>query len=161
MASILPPEIAALFKREIVDEATCSYDLGKLFFLLRCRVETQHGGLASNHAVILYLFFVAKYRRKVFTPATLDDLRAIFASVCADFESELIEMQGEDDHVHLLVNFPPKASIAKLVNSLKGVSSRRLRRLHPGLRRRYRKASCGGAPISIIRQYIEQQRVPD
>jgi len=96
--------------------------------------------------------------------------RTIFASVCADFESELIEMQGEDDHVHLLVNFPPKASIAKLVNSLKGVSSRRLRQLHPGLRRRYRKgvlwspsyfaASCGGAPISIIRQYIEQQRVP-
>jgi len=121
--------------------------------------------------VILYLVFVTKYRRKVFTPAAPDDLRTIFASVCADFESELIEMQGEDDHVHLLVNFPPKASIAKLVNSLKGVSSRRLRQLHPGLRRRYRNgvlwspsyfaASCGGAPVSIIRQYIEQQRVPN
>jgi len=121
-------------------------------------------------ALHVHLVFVTKYRRKVFTPAALDDLRTIFASVCVDFESELIEMQGEDDHVHLLVNFPPKASVAKFVNSLKGVSSRRLRRLHPGLRRRYRKgvlwspsyfaASCGGAPISMIRQYIEQQRVP-
>jgi len=50
----LPPEIAALFKREIVDEATCSYDLGKLFCLLRCRIEVEQGGLALNHAVIRY-----------------------------------------------------------------------------------------------------------
>src|ERR1700747_1376739 len=85
-------------------------------------------------ALHVHLVFVTKYRRKVFTPAALDDLRTIFASVCADFVRELIEMQGEDYHVHLLVNFPPKASIAKLVNSLKGLSSRRLRRLHPGLR---------------------------
>jgi len=57
-------------------------------------------------ALHVHLVFVTKYCRKVFTPAALDDLRTIFASVCADFESELIEMQGEDDHVHLLVNFP-------------------------------------------------------
>ena len=52
------------------------------------------------------------------------DLRTIFASVCDDFEAELIEMDGEDDHVHLLVNYPPKVAISALVNSLKGVSSR-------------------------------------
>src|SRR5215471_18228877 len=83
-------------------------------------------------ALHVHLVFVTKYRRKVFTQAALDDPRTIFASVCADFESEPIEMQGEDDHVHLLVNFPPKASVAKLVNSLKGVSSCRLRRASPG-----------------------------
>ena len=101
----------------------------------------------------VHLVFVTKYRRSVFTQAALDDLRTIFASVCADFESELIEMQGEDDHVHLLVNFPPKASIAKLVNSFKGVSSRRLRQLHPGVRRRYRQ---GGLVVATsLRLVVE------
>lgn len=118
----------------------------------------------------VHLVFVTKYRRGVFTKAVLDDARTIFASVCADFGAELVEMDGEDDHVHLLVNYPPKVAISSLVNSLKGVSSRRLRQNHPALVRRYWKgvlwspsyfaSSCGGAPISIIRQYIEQQRTP-
>ena len=121
-------------------------------------------------AMHVHLVFVTKYRRRVFTKAVLDDVRTIFASVCADFGAELVEMDGEDDHVHLLVNYPPKVAISTLVNSLKGVSSRRLRQNHPALVRRYWKgvlwspsyfaSSCGGAPISIIRQYIEQQRTP-
>ena len=112
----------------------------------------------------VHLVFVAKYRRRVFTKVALDDLRTIFASVCA-------EMDGEEDHVHLMVNYPPKVSVSALVNSLKGVSSRRLRQLRPEIVRRYWKgalwspsyfaASCGGAPISIIRQYIERQRTPE
>lgn len=121
-------------------------------------------------AMHVHLVFVTKYRRRVFTKAVLDDARSIFASVCSDFGAELIEMDGEDDHVHLLVNYPPKVAISTLVNSLKGVSSRRLRQIHPALVRRYWRgvlwspsyfaSSCGGAPISIIRQYIEQQRAP-
>ncbi len=55
----------------------------------------------------VHLVFVTKYRRGVFTKAILDDLRVIFANVCSDFESELVELDGEDDHVHLLVNYPP------------------------------------------------------
>lgn len=118
----------------------------------------------------MHLVFVTKYRRRVFTKAVLDDLRAIFAKICADFEAELVEFDGEDDHVHLLVTYPPKTAIAKLVNSLKGVSSRLLRKQHPELVRRYWKGvlwspsyfagSCGGAPIEIVRQYIEQQQTP-
>lgn len=98
-------------------------------------------------------------------------MRGIFAKVCEDFEAELVEFDGEDDHVHLLVNYPPKVAISKLVNSLKGVSSRVLRNRHADLQKRYWKgvlwspsyfaASCGGAPINIIRQYIEQQKTPD
>ena len=53
----------------------------------------------------------------------LDELRPIFASVCTDFESELIERGEEDDHVRLLVNYPAKVSVSKLVNSLKSISS--------------------------------------
>jgi len=82
-----------------------------------------------------------------------------------------IVVDGEDDHIHLLVNYPPKVAVSALVYSLNGVSSRRLWQNNPDLVRRYWKgvlwspsyfaASCGGAPISIIRQYIEQQQTPD
>lgn len=57
---------------------------------------------------LVYLVFVTKYRRGVFTKEILDELRAIFLSVCIDFEADLVEFDGEDDHVHLLVNYPPK-----------------------------------------------------
>ena len=120
----------------------------------------------------IHLVFVAKYRRKVFTKEILDDMRQIFESVCTDFEAQLVEFDGGNDHVHLLVNYPPKVSISKLVNSLKGVSSRMIRRKnYPRIREKlwggalwspsYFAGSCGGAPISIIRQYIEQQNTPD
>lgn len=120
----------------------------------------------------VHLVFVAKYRRKVFTKEILDDMRQIFESVCTDFEAQLVEFDGENDHVHLLVNYPPKVSISKLVNSLKGVSSRMIRQKnYPGIREKlwggalwspsYFAGSCGGASISIIRQYIEQQNTPD
>jgi putative transposase len=58
-------------------------------------------------------------------------------AVCIDFPTELVEFNGENNHVHLLVNFPPKVALAKLVNSLKGVSSRRLRQEFPDLPRHY------------------------
>ncbi|MRN37045.1 IS200/IS605 family transposase [Neisseria sp. N95_16] len=120
----------------------------------------------------VHLVFVAKYRRKVFTKEILDDMRGIFESVCTDFEAQLVEFDGEDDHVHLLVNYPPKVSISKLVNSLKGVSSRMIRQKnYPSIKQKlwggalwspsYFAGSCGGAPITIIRQYIEQQKTPD
>ncbi len=119
-------------------------------------------------ALHVHLVFVTKYRRDVLSEYAIKDLVAIFAKVCTDFGASLIECNGEDDHVHLLVEYPPQVSISKLVNSLKGVSSRLLRQMRPEVRGRYFKgvlwspsyfaASCGGAPISVIRQYVEQQR---
>ena len=76
----------------------------------------------------VHLVFLTKYRRGVFTKEILDDLHSIFASVCTDFDAELVAFDGEDDHVHLLVNYPPKVAVYNLVNSLKGVSSRMIRR---------------------------------
>jgi putative transposase len=121
-------------------------------------------------ALHVHLVFVTKYRRRVFTKAILDTMRPIFENICADFEAILVEFDGEDDHVHLLVNYPPKVAVSSLVNSLKGVSSRLLRKQFPSLVRRYWKgvlwspsyfaASCGGAPLAIIKQYIENQRTP-
>ena len=132
--------------------------------------DIRHG----RHCVFLmhiHLVFVTKYRREVFNKEILDELRLIFCSVCKDFEAELVEFDGEDDHVHLLVNYPPKVAVSKLVNSLKGVSSHLIRKKdHPSIRKKlwggalwspsYFAGSCGGAPIAVIRQYIEQQQTP-
>ncbi|SPK77484.1 transposase (fragment) (plasmid) [Cupriavidus taiwanensis] len=57
----------------------------------------------------VHLVFVTKYRSEVFAKAILYDLRGIVANVRADFEPELVEFDGEDDHVHLLVNYPPRS----------------------------------------------------
>jgi putative transposase len=83
---------------------------------------------------------------------------------------KILEMDGENNHVHLLVEYPPKVAVSSLVNSLKGVSSRLLRKERPDIEKHYWKntlwapsyfaASCGGAPIAIVRQYIEQQQTP-
>ena len=120
----------------------------------------------------VHLVFVTKYRRGVFNPTTLAALKTIFADVCQDFEAELVEFEGEDDHVHLLVNYPPKVAVSHLVNSLKGVSSRLLRKQnHPSINAKlwgsmlwspsYFAGSCGGASIEVIRKYIENQRPPE
>jgi putative transposase len=87
----------------------------------------------------VHLVFVAKYRRHVFDAQAIDVLRGIFADVCLDVHATLVEMDGEDDHVHLLVEYPPKLAISSLVNSLKGVSSRLLRQQCPDIRKRYWK----------------------
>ena len=95
----------------------------------------------------------------------------VMRKVCDDFEAVLRDFNGEHDHVHLLVEYPPKVSVSALVNSLKGASARRLRSEYTGKVNRarmnghfwspsYFAASCGGAPLSIIPQYIEQQRRP-
>ena len=133
--------------------------------------DIRHG----RHCVFnlhIHLVFVTKYRRSVFTKAVLEDLKEIFGSVCQDFEAELVEFDGEKDYVHLLINYPPKVSVSRLVNSLKGVSSRLIRKKRYACIQdklwagalwspSYFAASCGGAPISIIKQYIEQQDTPE
>lgn len=117
-----------------------------------------------------HLIFVTKYRYKVLENYMYPTLETLFSKVCEDFEAELVEFNGEEDHVHLLVNYPPKIALSKLVNSLKGVSSRKLKLFHPEVVNRYYKsalwspsyfaASCGGAPIEVIKQYVQQQRTP-
>ncbi|MCY4590562.1 MAG: IS200/IS605 family transposase [Alphaproteobacteria bacterium] len=125
----------------------------------------------GRHVVYMlhvHLIFVTKYRRDVLSEPAIRDLSRIFAKVCRDFEAELIECDGEDDHVHLLVQYPPKVALSRLVNSLKGVSSRLLRENRPEITGRYYKgvlwspsyfaASCGGAPLSVIADYVTSQR---
>src|ERR1039458_7341588 len=117
------------------------------------------------------LVFLTRYRHPVFTARHLGRTEKIMRAVCTDFETGLAESSGETSHVHLLVNFPPKLALSRLVNSLKGLSSRRLRQEFPELRRHYWKAnrlwsgsyfagSVGGAPISVLRQYSNSRTGP-
>ena len=101
-----------------------------------------------------------------------DDIEYKEIEAFEDFEAELIECDGESDRVHLLINYPPKVSVSKLVNSLKGVSSRKVRQQKiksvdsklwgdslwsPS----YFAGSCGGASLEVVKQYIESQETPN
>lgn len=115
----------------------------------------------------VHLVFVSKYRGTVFNNNTLSALKKIFAHVLNQFDAELTEFNGGSDYVHLLVNYPPKDTISKMVNSLKGVSSRKLKQQFPDLEKKcwkgvlwsssYFAGSCGGAPLDLIEQYIADQ----
>ena len=137
-------------------------------------MDEKSGIRHGRHCVLkmhVHLVFATRYRRGVFPKEIRSGLRSIFKEVWDDFEAELVEFDGEDDHLHLLVNYHPKVAVSNLVNSLKGVSSRMIRqKKHPAIRKKlwgealwspsYFAGSCGGAPISVIRQYIEQQWTP-
>ena len=112
------------------------------------------------------MVFVTKYRRGVLTDEHPGVLRELFASVCAGFGAELVELDRQGDHVHRLVADPPQVAVARLVNSVEGVSAQRLRqryrvrthRAHLWSRRMWRPA--GGAPLETLRAYLGQQRTP-
>ncbi|WUD72214.1 IS200/IS605 family transposase [Streptomyces sp. NBC_00510] len=119
-----------------------------------------------------HLVFVTKYRRSVFNDAMLTRCEEIMRKVSEDFEADLIEFNGGEDHVHLLVHYPPKVALSNLVNSLKGVSSRRLRQEYTGHANQaimhgrfwsgsYFAGSCGGAPLQVVKDYIDNQKRPD
>jgi len=118
-----------------------------------------------------HLVFVTKYRRKVFTDSMLTRIQALFHETCEQLSCELLEFNGEYDHVHILISVPPKLSIAILVGKLKGKSSYFIRKeFWNQLKSKlwgnhlwspsYCSITCGGAPLEIIKSYIEHQRRP-
>src|SRR5690554_2954464 len=130
--------------------------------------------LRKRHSVsrlVVHLVFTTKYRRKLLTAVMIDQLREAFESACVKLECELLEMDGEQDHVHLLVTYPPKLSISVMVNNLKAVSSRMLRLQNTDLDRQsktsvlwsrsYFACIAGGATIQTLRAYIESQSTLD
>ena len=122
----------------------------------------------SAYLLHVHIVFVTKYRRKILGELHHEAFQQIAGEVCADFEAELRECHGESDHVHLLVEYTPKVQLTKLVNSLKAVTSRRMRAEFNDLRGAYTKpvlwrrsyfvGSCGGAPLAVVAQYIQNQR---
>lgn len=132
------------------------------------QIRTGRHVVFNLHA---HLVFVTKYRKKIFNKAMIVFLKSIFEKVCIDFEAKLVEFDGENDHVHLMIHYHPKTSLSKIVNSLKGVSSRMLRKEFPEVFEKvyykgvlwspsYFAGSCGGAPIEKVKMYIKQQQTP-
>ncbi|WP_026100823.1 IS200/IS605 family transposase [Synechococcus sp. PCC 7336] len=121
-----------------------------------------------SYSIRFHLVTCTKYRRKCITQPILDRLKEIFSETLQKWEGELIEFNGEADRVYLLIAVNPKCQPSKLVNNLKTVSSRLIRKeFAEHLGKVYRKPvfwsrsyciiSCGGAPISVLKQYIQQQ----
>lgn len=126
----------------------------------------------ATHLLHAHLVFITKYRYKVLKGKHIGYLKNIFKETIEEMGGTLEEFDGEADHVHLLIQYPPKWSISKIVNNLKGRSSRLLRRDMPDIKERYWDeaalwhrsyfaGSVGGAPLEIVKQYIEQQKTPD
>ncbi|PJE80677.1 hypothetical protein CI610_00338 [invertebrate metagenome] len=129
----------------------------------------------GRHVVYMihaHLVFVTKYRGKVFTDESLTKMEEIMKGICKNHEAELTEFNGETDHVHLLINYPPKVRLSELVNALKGITSRELKRYFPELNQpawkknalwspSYFAGSVGGAPLSVLKDYINSQARPE
>ena len=124
----------------------------------------------SNNNVVYrcayHVVWCPKYRRPVIEGAVDARLKQIIRDVCAERECNIIELETMPDHVHLLVECDPQYGIHRLVKQIKGRSSRLLREEFPSLKRRlptlwtnsYFVATVGGAPLEIVKQYIENQR---
>jgi putative transposase len=128
-------------------------------------------GRSCVYDINLHLIFVTKYRRRVFTEEMLSRLNFLFKETCKQMDCKLHEFNGEDDHVHLLVSYPPKLAISNLVGKLKGKSAYFLRKEYWNQIKNklwgkhlwspsYCAVSCGGAPLDIIKQYIQNQQKP-
>ena len=98
-------------------------------------LDMKYNLKSSRHSMHAYLVFTPKYRKRIFTKEHIDYMKAVFTNICENFESELIEFDGEDDHVRLLVQYHPKVAISTLIHSLKGVLSRKLRKKFPILKK--------------------------
>lgn len=111
----------------------------------------------------MHLVCVTKYRRKILTLKSLAVIEKSFTEVACKMDFQILEFNGESDHIHAIVEFPPKLSVSQMVNALKGVSSRRYGQ--EGFKKPHGKealwspsyfvSSVGGASIEILKQYIQ------
>ncbi|EAS63332.1 transposase [Photobacterium leiognathi lrivu.4.1] len=123
--------------------------------------ELLDGYLKKRHSVsklVVHLVFTTKYRRKLFTGIMIEQLREAFESACVKLECELIEMDGEEDHVHLLISYPPKLAISVMINNLKSVSSRMLRLQNTHLRRQSKSAALRSRSYFALHLAVQQSK---
>lgn len=117
------------------------------------------------------MVFVTKYRRQVINAEMLQELEEVFKSVLKAWNCQLIEFNGEKDHVHLLVSFPPQKRLSDLVGNLKATASKAMwKEFESILSKVYSKkvfwtasyfiASCGGVSVETLKQYVQNQNSP-
>jgi REP-associated tyrosine transposase len=124
----------------------------------------------SNNNVVYsckyHVVWCPKYRRSVLVNGVDDRLKEIIQSVCTASRAEILELDVMPEHVHLLVEVDPQYGIHRLVRGIKGRSSRLLRQEYPWLKSRlptlwtnaYFVSTVGGAPLEVVKQYIENQK---
>lgn len=127
-------------------------------------------GYKSNNNVVYsckyHVIWCPKYRRSVLEGLVAERLEELIRSVAADRQSEILELEIMPDHVHLLIEVDPQFGIHRLIKQIKGTTSRLLRQEFPRLKSRlptlwsnsYFVSTVGGAPLSVIKKYIEQQK---
>lgn len=127
-------------------------------------------GYKSNRNVLYsckyHVVWCPKYRRKVLVDGVDARLKELIQTICADINVDIIEMEIMPDHVHLLIEVDPQYGINKAVRHIKGTTSHILRTEFPWLKSRlptlwtnsYFVSTVGGAPLEIIKQYIEEQK---
>ena len=124
----------------------------------------------NHHSVFLmyyHLVLVVKYRRNVFTDRISEYAKDIFVRICSSYNITLEEWNHDQDHVHIMFRAHPNTEISKFINAYKSASSRLIKKDFPEVRRKlwkemfWSRSFCllttGGAPIEIIREYIESQ----
>ena len=125
----------------------------------------------SRHSVSdlkIHLVCVTKYRRKILTTQSLKVIENSAKEVARKMDFKILEFNGESDHVHFLIEYPPKLAISLMVNTIKGVSSRMYGKA--GFPKPYGKnalwtpsyfvSSVGGASLEVLKKYIENQEKP-
>ena len=132
---------------------------------------SQKRGFRTVYDLNIHLVLVTKYRAKVINAQMLERLGEIFNATCQKWNCTVAEFNGEADHVHLLIEFPPDVALSKLVNNLKTVSSRLIRKeFSERVNSVYRKpvfwtgayfvASTGGVTLEQLKTYVENQDIP-
>ena len=124
----------------------------------------------SNHNVVYsckyHIVWCPKYRRKVLIQDVAIRLNELISSMCLELSVELIGMEIMPDHVHLLVDIDPQFGVHKFIKHVKSKTSRLLRQEFPHLKTKlptlwtnsYFVSTVGGAPLAIVKQYIESQK---
>ena len=126
----------------------------------------------SHHSVFnlkYHLVLVVAYRRAVLTENVLARCLEIARDIAVDFNAKIVEANGEADHIHILLSAPPDFNLCRLINSLKTVTSRRLKQEFPNIKKKlwkekfwtssYFRIYAGVAPLEVIKKYIEEQGV--
>jgi len=117
-----------------------------------------------------HLVLTTKSRRQVFTGEIIERLGNLISELCCKWDCKMIEVNGEQDHIHLLFQYYPQLELPKFVGNIKSVTSRRLRAEFPELAENFKKsvlwnesyfiASCGGVTVSQLKNYVEKQNRP-
>jgi putative transposase len=132
-----------------------------------------HKGFRSVYKLTAHVVLVTKYRKKAISEKVLLRLKEIFTDTLIKWECNLVEFNGESDHIHLLIDYKPDISLSKLIANLKTVTSRLIRRDFPELASKYFYnkpyfwtgayfvASCGGVTVTQLKKYVENQKSPE